>query len=336
MPLSIGLVGKPGSGKTTVFDTLQAAPGGKSWASGPGGVRVRTVEVEDDRLARLVEVHRPKRHTAVSLRFVDFPGRGGIGPERLAAMREADCLLIVVGLFPVGDESPPPPESAIRSLRDEWILSDLEVVENRLKRLRRTIRVRPGGEEKKEMVLLEKLRGSLEGGGSVRDISLTDDETKMIRGFTFLSAKATRVVANIGDKDPLPELEAVTIRGQVEKEIAELPEEERGPFLEELGVQDPAWRKLPRECLRVLDVVTFYTVVGQEIRAWTLAQGGTALDAAGRIHADMARGFVRAEVLTFEDFVAAEGPPPEKRKGRLESRRYVVQDGDILTIRFAP
>lgn len=339
MPLVVGLVGDPGSGKTTIFETLQAAPGGASFAPGPGGTHIRAVEVHDDRLARLVEVHLPKKHTPVSIRFIDFPGRGGKGEQRVAALREVDAFLIVVRRFALADSTPPPVEETVGRMHEDWILSDLEVVENRLRRLEKSARRNPTSLEKKETALLEGLRQTFGEGGGFRQVPLSAEEERMTRGFAFLTGKPSQVVVNIGEREaripPSTDPGVVVIRGQVEKEIAELPEEDRAAFLEEMGVKEPAWLRIPREALRALDVVTFYTCVGEEIRAWTLPRGGSVLEAAGRIHADMARGFVRAEVLAFEDFAAPEGPPPTKRKGRLEGRDYVVRDGDILTIRFA-
>ena len=333
MPLVVGIVGKELSGKTTLFEILRAAPRGEESTSGPGGTTIRTVEVPDERLDRLVEVHRPKRRTAVSIQYVDFPGGGGKGETRIASMRQVDAFVLAVRGFKMGDEDPPSPEAAVREVFEEWALYDLEVVGNRLKRLEKALRVQGSGDspEKREQSHLLRIRESLEKGEGVRSMSLTPEEEKMTRGFRFLTQKPFRVVINAEEEGSLPpttlDPPPVPIRGQVEREIAELPEGERAPFQEEMGISDPGWNTIPRECLRVLDVVTFYTVVGEEVRAWTLPRGGTAHDAAGRIHADMAKGFVRAEVLPFEEF-------PEKRKGRLEGRDYVVQDGDILTIRF--
>lgn len=340
MALTVGLVGAPGSGKTTVFEALQAAPGGASSAAGPVGTRVRTLEVHDERLDLLCKVHRPKKRTPISIRFVDFPGKGGKSEARIAALREVDAFLVVIRGFRLGGEPTPAVEEAVRSVEEEWVLYDLDVVEGRLRRLEKSVRLHGDAGEKREQALFQRVKAALDQEKGIRTLGLGADEEKMTRGFRFLTQKPSQVVVNVGEAETsiVPRLDPppIVIRGQVEKEIAELPDEDRGPFLQEMGVTRPAWQRIPRECLRTLDVVTFYTVVGEETRAWTIPKGGTALDAAGKIHADMARGFVRAEVLPFDDFAAEKGPPPEKRKGRLEGRDYVVGDGDILTIRFSP
>lgn len=340
MVLAVGLVGEPGSGKTTIFEALRAAPGGAGSAAGPVGTHIRTVEVHDERLGRLCEVYEPRKRTPVSIRFIDYPGKGGRGEARIASLREDDAFLIIVRGFPLGEGAPPPVGDAVRTVWEEWVLYDLEIVEGRLRKLEKSLRLRKDADEVREQALLGKIQAVLENGEGVRSIDLCAEEEKATRGFRFLTQKPSCTVLNVGEGgvDPrsAPGDETIVIRGQLEREIAELPEGDRAPFLGEMGVTHPAWLRVPAECLRTLDVVTFYTVVGEEVRAWTLPRGGTALDAAGKIHADVARGFVKAEVLHFDDFSAKKGPPPEKRKGRLEGRDYPVVDGDILTIRFTP
>ena len=341
MSLTVGLVGDLGAGKTTLFDALAAAPGGEHSASGPGGTMVRSLQVIDPRLDLLAEVFQPKKVTPVSIRVVDFQGGSGKSDARIAALRETDAFLLVVRAFAFGDDPVPDPAAGERAVLDEWLLYDMETVDRRLERLARslrTVRAKELTPEKREQELLLRLKEALEQGIPIREVSLGPEEETALRGFQFLSQKPYHVVWNLGEgREPPPVTdgpEPLRVRAQVEKEIAELGDEERAVFLEEMGIDRPAWERVPADCLATLGVVTFYTVVGTEVRAWTLREGGTAVAAAGCIHEDMARNFIRAEVLPFADFAEEKGPPREKRKGHLEGKDYVVRDGDILTIRF--
>ncbi|MBN1400922.1 MAG: redox-regulated ATPase YchF, partial [Anaerolineae bacterium] len=232
-------------------------------------------------------------------------------------------------------------------LRFELIFSDLALVEARIERMQNGLLKRgpQAAALQAELALMQRLREALEAGTPISELDLTDDEGALIRGFQFLSAKPSLVTVNLSEDAELPDLSwanhrrnnaALALKGALEKEIAQLPREEVLAFLQSYGIVEPSLHLLVRECYRLLGLISFFTVGEDEVRAWTVRRGATALEAARAIHSDLARGFIRAEVVAYEDLVALGGLPEARRAGkwRLEGKDYVVQDGDVLSIRF--
>jgi GTP-binding protein YchF len=341
--MKVGLIGHRGAGKTTIFNMLtglQAQVGG-----GKEEVHLGVIKVPDVRVDKLAQIYRPKKTTYAEIRFIDFPP--GQGEDSLKSnnalvmqMREVDAIALVLRDF-MPDADP------IRELNDlltEMILADLTVVENRRARLKKE-KARP-----QEEALLEHCAKALENEESLRNLTFTAEEDTLLSGFGFLSRKPLLALFNRADDkagQSLPPsyqeelkrraLDGLALAGKVEMEIAQLDESDREAFLKEIGVQEPARDRFIRASYRLLNLISFLTHGEDEVRAWTITQGTGARKAAGKIHSDMERGFIRAEVITYEDFIAlgSEAKCKEAGKLRLEGKDYVVQDGDIIHFRFA-
>lgn len=359
--MHIGIVGLPNSSKTTVFNALTRGQAETAkFSSARFSVQHAVVDVPDPRLDRLVELFKPRKITRARVEYHDIAGlakgigEGGLSGELLQAVAQNDALLHVVRAF--DDDEVLHPEGDVDPARDmaildtEFILSDLIIVEKRLLRLRESLKKVHQSKERslweKELALLERIQPALEAERPVRDLGLDAEETKLIRGFQLLSAKPMLVVFNTGDRvveDPASlatvshaQTAMATIRGQLEAELAQLDNDDRGEFMAEYGIVEAGMDRIIRASLGLLGLQVFFTAGEQEVRAWEIAIGATALDAAGAIHSDLARGFIRAEVTAFDDLVAAGGMAQARQAGtlRLEGRDYVVKDGDVLTIRF--
>ncbi|MBN2172451.1 MAG: redox-regulated ATPase YchF [Candidatus Krumholzibacteriota bacterium] len=352
--MKIGLVGLPLTGKTTVFNLLTGRA--EDTAGGKREAHLATIKVPDSRVERLAAIFQPKKATHAEIEFVDLPGfeagRGGLESARLNEMRNLDALVHVLRLF----ESATVPrheccrgaEADARSLEQELILTDLVLVERRVERLRSDI-----GKGRKELApelaLMERLRGLLEEETPLRAVELSETEAVLLRGYQLVSRLPVILLANTGgtpDTDALADLAGpveagglglLAMNAQAEWEIEQLPESERAEFLADLGVSEPARDRFIRAGYDLLHLISFFTVGDDELRAWTLERGGTALRAAGKIHSDMERGFIRAEVIACEEFLALGSMAAARKAGalRLEGRDYEVADGDILTIRFS-
>lgn len=351
--MRLGLVGLPGAGKTTLFRAL----GGQreKVPHAPQDERpVVSVEVPDPRLEWLRDLWQPRKYTPARVEFCDLPGipeRAVKGKaELLAAVRECDALALVLRAFaadPYG-AGPPDPARDLETLRTEFVLGDLAVVEGRIERLRAKLR-KPGrdkAEDEQELALLERILPLLESGEGLTGLELRPEEEKRIAGFQFLARKPLLVVRNAGEEDlgspPLETLLAgapeIRLCATVEEDVADLEPEERAEFLTAYGVAEPARDALVRAAYAACRVHSFFTTGEDEVRAWTIPVGATAVEAAGKIHSDLARGFIRAEVVPWEELHAAGDLRRYKEaRGalRLEGRDYVVQDGDILEIRFS-
>lgn len=354
--MRIGIIGLAQSGKTTLFRLLTGAAG----AGHEAGVGV--VKVPDSRLEYLATVFHPKKVTPATIELVDFPplakgaGKGeGFGAQSLGQMRTVEALLAVVRAF--ADPAVPHPEGSIDPARDaglveaDLLLADLDVVEKRIARIDENLRRGRKGDDPRERPLLARCQETLGKGKPLRELVLAPDEERLVRGYQFLAAKPLILVANVGEQVPAavwrglaPLLEAPASAGRLslkvaakaEAELAELPPEEAQVFRKELGLEAPAQAAVIRSCYHALELVTFYTGEGTELRAWATRRGSTALQAAGAIHSDMEKGFIKAEVVSFEDLRAAGGTAGARKRGtyRLEGKDYVVQDGDVITIRF--
>lgn len=349
--MRIGLVGYAGAGKTTVFRALTALAGAP--APRPGEIEIGVVKVPDPRLRRLAEAYRPRKTTPATVEFLDLPALGVSGKgaaERVAAMRKVDALACVVDAFSSGRDKAWAED--LGRMRQDLALEDLTIVEKRLQTLAKSIH-KPGPAQetdKKEKALLVRLKPSIESAGAIDASVLKPEERKVLRGYQLFLLKPWLAVVNVAEGVPsatgeippsdLPAGVAAGVRvcGRLEREIAELPEAERAAFLAELGIPEPASNRLIRAAYRALGLMNFFTVGEDEVRAWTVPQGSSAVDAAGAIHSDLARGFIRAEVFSFADWEAAGGDVREvKARGRLrlEGKDYRVADGDVLNVRFS-
>ena len=366
--MQIAIVGLAGSGKTTVFNTLTR---GHVQTGGFGGLElhVGVVKVPDERLTRLAEIFRPKKVIQADVTYVDLPAppassEGRIGTEELPAehlarLRDADALLHVVRAF--DDPALPHPAGSVDPDRDleqldlEFILADLAVTERRLERLRTSGRHGPPGEREaneREEAILGRLHEGLAAGRPIRDADLDQDEEKLLRGFRFLTQKPVLVLLNVGEAelseapDRVARLAAAydhrrslvdALSAKIEMELGELDAEEARAFMDELGIAASGLDRVIELSYRLLGLISFLTAGPDEVRAWPVPDGSTAVDAAGAIHSDLARGFIRAETVAYEDLLALGSMAEARRAGRLrsEGRTYRVRDGDVVEILFS-
>lgn len=356
--MRVGLVGLTGSGKTTVFNALSGAGAPVATYSGPAGKpHLASVAVPEERLDTLARLLSPQKVTPVHLDFEDFPGLPlGPGEDRhggrslLAHIREVDLLLVVLRAF-ANPQVPHPfgsvdPARDLAELETEFLLSDQEVAEHRLESLRKAVRKHSKDLERdrRELELMERCAQVLEAERPIREMTLAPNEEPLLRSFGFLTQKPRVLLLNIGEEllgQPAPELPTdepvLTMCAEVEMEVGELPEEERPAYLEALGISRPAGAEVIRACYRALGLITFFTVAGPEVRAWSLPEGSPLIEAAGTIHSDMARGFIRADVVGFADMARYGSLQEAKAHGRMlsEGKEFVVRDGDILYIHFS-
>jgi ribosome-binding ATPase len=355
--MKIGLIGLPKSGKTTLFNLLTGANVQTSrYDTGRAELHTGVARVPDDRVDRLSALFNPKKTTYATFEVVDLAGiaKGERGGLEAKEFRNADALLHVVRAFAGDAQSAPDPKRDIADLDTELILADLDVVDRRLERLDASIKKRRTDVEVKEQEILRQLKEQLESETPLRAAGLSDDDAKAIRGFTFLSEKPILHCLNLDEKsiadgDRVVERYGLAAIAQqpatriawasavIEAEVAQLAGEEQQAFLADLGLAEPAIRRLLRECFALLGLVSFFTVGDDEVRAWPIRAGTRAQDGAGTVHSDIARGFIRAEVTSYDDLVAAKGEFADVRaKGqlRLEGKDYRVRDGEICHFRF--
>ncbi len=343
----VGILGLPQSGKTTLFEILLQ---GAAAAAPPGASakdRVGVVRVPDARIDRLTAMFQPKKTVFAQIQFVDSAaaghGKPGRGPDLFAGVRQCDALVAVVRDF----ENPAVPSlkgvDPVRDLREleaELVLNDLAIAETRLERIEKELRVGKK-EAAAEGEVLKKCRAALEEERPLREVDFTPEESRLLRGFQCLTLKPLVVIFNQDDRstrrppEPRRGSLGVALRAETEREIVALAPEERAAFREELGVKEDGLSLVIRACYELLGLVSFFTVGPDEVRAWEIRRGDTAVDAAGEIHSDLARGFIRAEVIAYDLLVELGGHAKAREKGqlRLEGRDYLVQDGDILEIR---
>ena len=352
--MRLGIIGFPASGKTTLFNLLTGASAGAAQTPGRGRLNVGVARVPDDRVTRLSALFHPERTVYASVEVVDLAGfdRGERATLDLGELRQADALLHVVRAF----ESPvlgaaPVPAREVQSLEEELVLADLEIVERRLQKLGPGLKRKATEAELREQALLARVKGPLEDGASLRAQGLTAEEVRTLRGFQFLSLKPILHCLNLAEDDVprraarLAELDEVGkrpgtlvgwISAAVEGEVAALAPEEQRSFLDALGLPEPALHRVIRDAYALLGLASFFTVGEDEVRAWTITAGATALEAAGAVHSDIARGFIRAEVIGWAELLEV-GSLAEARKRallRLEGKDYPVQDGEICHFRF--
>ena len=352
--MKIGLIGLQRSGKTTVFNALIKSDGSMRGHSKGTEPTVAVVKVLDDRVERLSEMYIPKKTVYATVEFVDFagltesPAKGGPFSNAAAGkIRTMDSLALVVRNFDDDLLGSPTPLSDIQRINDELMLQDLILGESRLERIEKGYKRGQRGEDLlREEKVIRRILERLNQNRPLREMTFTNEEEKVIRGFQFLSRKPILVVLNsdetrFGKNSPLmAEIakahSAIEFAGTFEMELGLLDDEAAGLFMEDMGIKGSAYRRLTNLAYEVLGYISFFTVGSDEVRAWNVRRGDTAIDAAAAIHSDLARGFIRAECFSYNDCLRYGSEKAIRENGRfhLEGKDYMVQDGDILNIRF--
>ena len=356
--MQLGIIGLPQSGKTTLFNALT----GGSVPTGAGSSRMEVhtavVDVPDERVDRLSAMFKPRKTIYAKVTYADIAGldgsssaEKGISGQLLNHLQQMEGFILVVRAFE--NDMVIHPNDTINPLRDieimqsEFILNDLIAIERKLERLKDEHR-KGGGRDKsviqREITLFEKLQESLEKETPLRALEFSDEEARVLSGFGFLSLKPMLIVFNLHEGQAAPAFEPahpqnlaqVSLQGKLEMDIAQLPAEEASLFREEYGIQEPSLNRMIRLSYDLLGLQSFFTVGEDEVRAWTVRTGATAPQAAGVIHSDLEKGFIRAETITYEDLITCGSMAEARSQGklRLEGKNYLVQEGDILHIRF--
>lgn len=357
--MKIALIGLANSGKTTVFNALtRGTIETAAFSSGQLEPNIATVKVPDSRLNVLAAMFRPRKLTPTDVQYVDVAGIGGgtkgagLPPALLNFIQGADALLHVARAFV--DENVPHPEESVDVLRDveavdlELTFSDLAIIERRLGKLNAEI-AKMATKDREQRIAerdaLLRLQTELEAGRPIRDVVLSEDEERTLRGYQFLTAKPLLVVVNIGEAQlqqppvvpyPYAQSGVVALCGKIEAELAQLDDEDGQLFMQDLGITEPARDRVIGLSYDLLGLMSFLTAGEDECRAWTIRRNTPAVEAAGTIHSDIQRGFIRAEVVAFDDLAAAGGMVEAKKAGtvRLEGKQYIVKDGDICHFLF--
>jgi ribosome-binding ATPase len=337
--MRVGLVGYAGSGKSTVFQLLTGA------TPDPGKIHAGQVGIailNDPRLDFLAAMHRPKKVTPATVELLDtpglLPGTHGDNPQRLALIREGDALLIVLGAFSGSD-----PAADLAAFRDEILFADLGVVTNRVERLEASVKKpRPDRDQQlKELEVVKRVQAALDASQTIASLGLTDEEKKPMRSFGLLTDKPQVVLLNTIQGNEVPpallamDPDTLAIDAKLELELSQLEPDECAAFMADMGITELARDRVIRRAYDAVGIITFFTAGEPEVRGWNLERGGTAVDAAGKIHTDLAKGFIRAEVTASDDLARFGSMKEIKAKGlqRLEGKDYIVKDGDIVYFR---
>ncbi len=359
--MDLGIIGLPTSGKTTVFNALTRGDYPTAAAStGQLELHRATVNVPDARLDALSALYQPKKTTHAQVTYIDIAGleedidKGGLSGQLRNQIATMDAFMHVVRAFesalvphPLGHVDP---QRDLDTFNSELILADLITVENRLSTIAERLQKGARGKERQaledERALFQRLRDTLETDQPLRDLDLTEDEVETVSGFGLLTLKPMLILLNTGE-DSIPPEELVTcehqhtattsLRGQLEMEISQLSPDEAEMFMEEFEIEDLALNRVIQESYALLGLISFYTVSEAEVRAWNLKKGQTALNAAATVHTDMARGFIRAEIIPYNALLEAGGLSAARQTGTLqvEGKDYLVEDGDVIHIRFS-
>jgi GTP-binding protein YchF len=356
--MKLGIIGLPGAGKTTIFNALtsSSAPTGQS-VGGRFEVLSAVVDVPDPRVERLAEMYKPEKTTHARITFADVAGLqkgmgegGGLSGPMLNQLAQMNGFVHVVRAWE--DERHPHPDGSINAARDlmaldaELLLNDLVLVEGKRERLEEGLKkgaTRDKATAQADLKLFEHLSEALHAEQPLRSLQFSPEEEKSLRDYSFLTLKPVLVVINLADNQEPPEIDypypasaVVWLRGQLESELAQLEGEDLLLFMEEFGIQETGLNRVIRACYDLMGLHSFFTVGEDEVRAWTLHRGETALDAAGTIHSDLAKGFIRAETVHYDDLMAAGSIGAARTAGKLrqEGKQYVVQDGDVINIKF--
>ncbi|MBC8171707.1 MAG: redox-regulated ATPase YchF [Anaerolineae bacterium] len=357
--MRLGIIGLPNSGKTTIFNALTGSNlETTAVTSGQFEMHTAVVNVPDPRIAKLTEMYHPKRTIFATITFVDIGGmdkgisQGGLKGQFRNELAQVDGFVHVVRAFQ-DDTVPHPyitvdPKRDLQTLDSELLLSDLISVESRLEKLADELRVKGKKVESiilPQIELMNRLKEALENERPMREVEMTEDEILSLRGYGFLTLKPVIVVVNFGEEAvPVESMLTYTykgshlvgLQGQLEAEIAQLDADGRAMFMEEYHLTELSAATVIRLSYQLMSIQAFFTVGEDEVRAWSVAVGAAAPEAAGAIHTDLQKGFIRAEVMAYEDLIVAGSEAALKQAGkfRLEGRDYLVKDGDILNIRF--
>ncbi len=359
--MDVGIIGLPFVGKTTVFNALTRENARIGTFSSGQEANQSVVKVPDRRLDRLAEIFQPKRTVSATMHYIDIAGiskgtmkQGSMDAQLLADLRQVDALAHVVRVFE--DDNVPHIDEDLDPIRDienmnlELSFADLQIIETRLDRLAIELRTHKNPQQQAERDLLVRCQESLEAETPLRELDFTPDETKILRGYRFLTQKPLLLVLNIGESQLGQQTQIVHDFAQaagisdrmiplcalLEMEIAQLDEADAGVFLEDMGLEEPALIRFIQISYELLGLQTFFTGGDKEVHAWTVPHGTTALEAAGKIHTDMARGFIRAETISFDELDRCGSIARAREAGalRLEGKEYIIQDGDVILIRF--
>jgi len=352
--MRLGIIGLPQSGKTTIFNALTRGDQPLTTSGGRFEVHTGVVDVPDRRIDRLSDMFKPKKTIYAKVTYGDIAGLEGgqaaISGQLLNVLTQMDGFVHVVRSFT--DANVPHPAGSVNPLRDiatmdsELLINDLIAVERKLERLADE-RKKGGGREKgvidREVALFERFKDALGLEQPLREIDLTAEEEKTLSGFGFLTRKPLLALLNLGEGQELPPVEVdhphtalLPLQGKLEMELAQLPPDDAQVFMEEYGIHELGLSRVIRTSYDLLGLQSFFTVGADEVRAWTVRRGASAYEAAGEIHSDLQKGFIRAEVVAYDELIALGGLNEAKAKGRLrlEGKEYIVHDGEIVHIRF--
>jgi len=352
--VKLGIIGLPQSGKTTVFNALTRGHAPTTASAGRMEVHTAVVDVPDPRVDRLSAMFRPKKTIYAKITYADVAGleggaaKSGLSGALLNQLTQMDGLIHVVRCF--ADDNVPHPSGSVDAARDvsamdtELLLNDLIAIERKLERLAEERK--KGGTDKvlneRQTALFQRLHETLSSEMPLRQAAVSVEEDKLLSGFGLLTRKPLLLLLNLGEGQAAPEVKSahpcpvVSLQGKLEMEIAQLPPEDASLFMQEYGIQELSLNRMIRLSYDLLALQSFFTVGEDEVRAWTVKRGATAHEAAGEIHTDLQKGFVRAEVVAYQDLVDLGGLAEARARGklRLEGREYIVQDGEIVHIRF--